>query len=74
DLPVHIGWNTFYLQVQVVENASYDMLLGQPFLTLTEACTHHYTTGDLHITLHDPNTHDTFTIPTKPHVRLSLGF
>jgi hypothetical protein len=28
DLPVCIGCNIFYLQTQVVENASYDMLLG----------------------------------------------
>ncbi|KAF9440729.1 hypothetical protein P691DRAFT_792942 [Macrolepiota fuliginosa MF-IS2] len=74
DLPVRIGWNMFYLQVQVVENSSYEMLLGQPFLTLTKACTHHYTTGDLHITLCNPNTNDTFTIPTKPRVCPSLGF
>jgi hypothetical protein len=69
DLPVRIGRSTLYLQVQVVENASYEMLLGRPFLTLTEARTHHYTNGDSHITLLDPNLHDTFTIPTKPHIR-----
>ncbi|KAF9440879.1 hypothetical protein P691DRAFT_686063, partial [Macrolepiota fuliginosa MF-IS2] len=71
DLPARIGRSTFYLQVQVVENASYEMLLGQSFLTLTEARTHHYTNGDSHLTLLDPNTHDTFTIPTKPRVRQS---
>lgn len=69
DLPARIGRSTFYLQVQVVENASYEMLLGRPFLTLTEARTHHYTNGDSHLTLVDPNTHDTFTIPTKPRIR-----
>ncbi|KAF9441805.1 hypothetical protein P691DRAFT_612289, partial [Macrolepiota fuliginosa MF-IS2] len=69
DLPVCIRRNTFYLQVQVVDNASYEMLLGRPFLTLTEAHTHHYATGDSHITLRDPNTYDTFTIPTKARVR-----
>lgn len=69
DLPARIGCSIFYLQVQVVENASYEMLLGRPFLTLTEAHTHHYTNGDSHITLVDPNTHDTFTVPTKPCVQ-----
>jgi hypothetical protein len=69
DLPVRIGRCTFYLQVQVVANASYDMLLGRPFLTLTEARTHHYSNGDSHITLLDPNSHDTFTIPTRPRIR-----
>ncbi|KAF9441792.1 hypothetical protein P691DRAFT_799071 [Macrolepiota fuliginosa MF-IS2] len=74
DLPVRIGQNTFYLQVQVVENASYEMLLGRPFLTLTEAHTHHYSSGNSHITLQDPNTHDIFTVPTKPHVCQMSGF
>lgn len=72
DLPTRIGRNTFFLQVQVVENASYEMLLGRPFLTLTEARTHHYTSGESHITLRDPNTHDTFTIPTKSRVRPAI--
>jgi hypothetical protein len=72
DLPVRIGCCTFYLQVQVVVNVSYDMLLGRPFLTLTEAHTHHYSNGDSHITLVDPNSHDTFTILTKPQVRPSI--
>jgi len=50
DLKVTIGAYNFYLQVQVIENASYEMLLGQPFLTLTEANTQHYANGDSHIT------------------------
>ena len=45
DLKVTIGAYNFYLQVQVVENASYEMLLGRPFLTLTEANTQHYANG-----------------------------
>jgi hypothetical protein len=69
DLPVQIRQSTFYLQVQVVENASYEMLLGRPFLTLTEAHTHYYTNSDSHITLLDPNSHNTFTIPTRPRIR-----
>lgn len=63
DLPAQIGTSVFYLQVQVFENAPYEMLLGCPFLTLTQAQTHHYHNGDLHITLIDPNTKDTITIP-----------
>ena len=55
DLKVMIGAYNFYLQVQVVEHASYKMLLGQPFLTLTEANTQHYANRDSHITLQDPN-------------------
>lgn len=68
DLPVQIGQGVFYLQVQVVRNAPYEMLLGRPFLTLTEASTQHCANGDSQITLIDPNTRLTFTIPTRPRV------
>ena len=60
------GENDFYLQVQVIENASYEMLLGRPFLTLTEAMTQHHANGDSCL---DPNTKATITIPTKPRKR-----
>jgi len=65
DLKVTIGAYNFYLQVQVVENASYEMLLGQLFLTLTEANTQHYANGDSHITLQDPNSKAIITLPTR---------
>ncbi|KAF9440755.1 hypothetical protein P691DRAFT_686564, partial [Macrolepiota fuliginosa MF-IS2] len=64
DLPVQIRSSMFYLQVQVFENVPYEMLLGQPFLTLTQAQTYHYSNGDSHITLLDPNTKETLIIPT----------
>ena len=64
DLKVTIGAYNFYLQVQVIKNASYEMLLGQPFLTLTEANTQHYVNGDSHITLQDPNSKAIITLPT----------
>lgn len=69
DLLVRIGNSVFYLQVQVFENAPYEMLLGRPFLTLTQAQTHHYSNGDSHITILDPNTNESFTIPTAARVR-----
>lgn len=69
DLPVRIGNSIFYLQVQVFENAPYEMLLGRPFLTLTQAQTHHYSNGDSHITILDPNTNESFTIPTAARIR-----
>jgi len=64
DLKVTIGAYNFYLQVQVIENASYEMLLGRPFLTLMEANTQHYANGDSHITLQDPNSKAIITLPT----------
>lgn len=78
DLPVCISSSVFYLQVQVFENAPYEMLLSHPFLTLIHAQTHHYTNGDLHITLLDLNINETLTIPTRvqahPPVPNNSGF
>lgn len=71
NLPARIGEHTFYLQVQVVQNASYEMLLGRPFLTLTQASTRHFTNGDSHLTLVDPNTQAVITVPTRPRTRTS---
>ncbi|KAJ3555385.1 hypothetical protein NP233_g12224 [Leucocoprinus birnbaumii] len=70
DLPVRIGTSIFFIQVQVFENAPYEMLLGRPFLTLTHAQTHHFPNGDSHLTLYDPNTRETITIPTSVRVRV----
>ncbi|KAJ3565953.1 hypothetical protein NP233_g7310 [Leucocoprinus birnbaumii] len=69
NLRVSIGDCDFYLQAQVVDNTSYDMLLGRPFLTLAQANTRHFTNGDSHITLVDPNSHSIITVPTRPRVR-----
>ncbi len=69
DLPIKVGDHTFYIQAQVVESASYEMLLGRPFLTLCHANTRHFKNGDAHITLIDPNTQAAITIPTHARVR-----
>jgi len=69
DLVLEIGGYRFYLQVQVVENAPYELLLGRPFFTLTQAVTRHFTNGDSHITLVDPNTGAVITFPTRPRNR-----
>ncbi|KAJ2934660.1 hypothetical protein H1R20_g2455, partial [Candolleomyces eurysporus] len=65
NLKVTIGGCDFYLQVQVVDNASYDMLLGRPFHVLTEAMVRHFKNGDATATLTDPNTGAIITVPTK---------
>ncbi|KJA18652.1 hypothetical protein HYPSUDRAFT_919512 [Hypholoma sublateritium FD-334 SS-4] len=69
DFPITIGDFKFYIQVQVVENASYEMLLGRPFLTLCQASTRHFSNGDSHITLVDPNSQAVITLPTHTRVR-----
>jgi hypothetical protein len=69
DLKLTIGENDFYLQIQVIENAPYELLLGRPFFTLTQATTRHFTNGDSQITLVDPNTGAVLTVPTRQRTR-----
>jgi hypothetical protein len=54
-----------YLQVQVMPNAPYDILLGRPFYALTECITKDFANGDQHLTVMDPNMRQCVTIPTK---------
>ena len=69
DLKIVIGECEFYLQVQVVQDAPYELLLGRPFFTLTQATHRHFTNGSSHLTLVDPNTHIVITIPTRARKR-----
>jgi hypothetical protein len=68
DLKLVIGGYEFYVQVQVVENAPYDLLLGLPFYTLTEANLKHFANGNADLTLKDPNTGAIITLPTRERI------
>jgi hypothetical protein len=66
-----------YLQVQVMPNAPYNILLGRLFYALTECITKDFTNGNQHLTVTDPNTRQCVTIPTKErkrHRRPDLDF
>jgi hypothetical protein len=66
-----------YLQVQVMPNAPYDILLSCPFYALTECITKNFANGDQHLTVTDPNTWQCVTIWTKEwkrHRRPDLDF
>ena len=65
DLKINIGGYDFYVQVQVVRDAPYEMLLGRPFFTLTQATHKHYANGESRLTLIDPNTQAKITLPTR---------
>ncbi|KAF6741016.1 hypothetical protein DFP72DRAFT_982676, partial [Ephemerocybe angulata] len=67
-LEVWIGSHVFYLQVQVVDDASYDMLLGRPFHALTRLNCQHHSDGGADIILRDPNTGAVIRCPTKERV------
>jgi hypothetical protein len=56
-----------YMQMQVVENAPYEVLLGKPFFALTACSAKHFPNGDEHITITDPNTGRSATIPAVEH-------
>ncbi|KAJ8454616.1 hypothetical protein ONZ45_g19236 [Pleurotus djamor] len=60
-----IGNIQFYLQIQVVESAPYDILLGRPFHCLLSAVTTDYPNGRQDITITDPNSDRRLTIPTS---------
>jgi hypothetical protein len=54
-----------YLQVQVMLNAPYDILLGRPFYALMECITKDFANGNQHLTITDPNTRQCVMILTK---------
>jgi hypothetical protein len=69
DLKISIGGYDFYLQVQVVKDTPYEMLLGRPFFTLTQATHKHFDNRESCLTLFDPNTQDMITFPTRARER-----
>lgn len=64
NVPFVIGSLTLYLQVHVIRNAAYDILLGRPFDVLTESVVRNYKNATQTITLHCPNTDQVTTVPT----------
>ena len=56
NVPFLFGAITVYLQVHVIENAAYKVLLGRPFDTITESIVKNAKDGSQSITLTDPNT------------------
>jgi hypothetical protein len=54
-----------YLQVQVMPNAPYNILLSHLFYALTECITKDFANGDQHLTITDPNTQQCVMIPTR---------
>ena len=64
NVPFLIGALTFYMQVHVIRNPAYDVLLGRPFDVLMESVVRNFRNEDQTITLHDPNTMRVATVPT----------
>jgi len=66
NVPCKIGTITIFLQIHVIRNPAYDMLLGRPFDVLTRSLVKNFANEDQTITIRDPNSHRTITIPTIP--------
>jgi hypothetical protein len=61
-----IGSVNLWCPVQVVENAPFDLLIGRPFMALTQSITRDFYDGNMEITITDPETGEVLTVPTYP--------
>jgi hypothetical protein len=67
NVPCNIGGTiTLYLQIHIIREPAYDILLGRPFDVLTESVVKNFANSDQTITIRDPNSGRRATIPTVP--------
>jgi hypothetical protein len=66
NVPCEIGNITLYMQIHIIRNPAYNILLGRPFDVLTESVIRNYRNEAQTITIRDPNSSRTATIPTIP--------
>ena len=66
NVPFVVGDITVYLQVHILCNPAYDILLGRPFDVLTQSIVRNFADENQTITIIDPNTGRKATIPTIP--------
>ena len=64
NVPIQIGEIMLYLQFHIVRNPTYDILLGRPFDVLVESIVCNFENESQTVTIHDPNTGKTATVPT----------
>ena len=66
---IQIGDITLYIQIHVIRNPAYDILLGHPFDILTESVVRNFANEDQTITIRDPNSGHQATVLTMPRGR-----
>jgi hypothetical protein len=66
NVPFKINTITLYLQIHIIRSPAYDILLGRPFDVLTELTVKNFPNEDQTITIVDPNTKHSVTIPKFP--------
>ena len=64
NVPFAVGNLTLYVQVHVIRDAAYDVLLGRPFDVFTKSIITTISEDQVTITIHCPNTHRSAVIPT----------
>ena len=64
NIPMLVGVITLYVQIHIVRNPAYDVLLGRPFDIVSQSIVRNYSNEDQTITIHDPNTGETAMVPT----------
>lgn len=69
NVPFSFGDLTLYLQVHIIDSPAYDILLGRPFDVLTSSVVTNYSNEDQTLTLTDPNSGTTVTVPTQSRER-----
>ncbi|KAG5633496.1 hypothetical protein H0H81_007299 [Sphagnurus paluster] len=67
NIPCTISDLTLYLQIHIIHNLAYDILLGRPFNVLTSSNIKTYPDGNTVLTITDPNSGDVLAIPTFAH-------
>ncbi|KZT18204.1 hypothetical protein NEOLEDRAFT_1029161, partial [Neolentinus lepideus HHB14362 ss-1] len=66
NVPFQLGDVVLYLQVHVIRDPAYDILLGRPFDVITESLVRNFGNEEQTITIRDPNSDAVATIPTFP--------
>ena len=66
NVPCWIGTIMLYLQMHVIRDPAYDILLGRPFNVLTESVVRNFRNEDQTITIKNPNNGTIITILTMP--------
>jgi hypothetical protein len=64
NVPFLVGDITLYLQVHILRSPAYDILLGRPFDILTQSVVRNYRDENQTVTIKDPNTGKSVTVPT----------
>ena len=67
--PIQLGPVTIYLQIQVVENAPFEVLLGRPFFDVANCEEISRSGGNHEIRIRDPKDDTLYVFPTQPRMR-----